>query len=230
MIGSGGGIPATSSFLEHLRSLATKHGAILVFDEVMTSRMHSGGGLQSQLATASRPDLTTLGKYLGGGLNFGAFGGGREIMSMFDPRRTGHLAHAGTFNNNVLTMAAGKAGLEHIFTPARARELHDLGETLRRRLSDVCRGTVMRWTGRGSILCVHFTTTPAEDITCPEHVQAVGQELYDVLHLFLLERDYHIAARGFIALSLANTKSEIDEFVELIEEFVMSFRSILAMN
>src|SRR5207249_2169381 len=76
----------------------------------------SSGGRQALLGL--NPDLTTLGKYFGGGLSFGAFGGRADVMSRFDPRRADALAHAGTFNNNTLTMAAGLAGLTQVLTPA----------------------------------------------------------------------------------------------------------------
>ena len=99
MLGSGGCIPGTPPFLQGLRRLADDCGALLVFDEVMTSRL-SPGGRQAQLGVM--PDLTTLGKYIGGGLSFGAFGGRRDLMERFDPHRADALRHAGTFNNNVL--------------------------------------------------------------------------------------------------------------------------------
>ena len=108
MIGSGGCIAATAEFLRMLRSATTRVGALLVLDEVMTSRL-APGGLQS--VTGVKPDLTTFGKYIGGGMSFGAFGGRAEIMDLFDPRRADALPHAGTFNNNVLTMTAGLTGL-----------------------------------------------------------------------------------------------------------------------
>lgn len=229
MIGSGGGIPATHDFLISLRRLATEHGAVLIFDEVMTSRMHSGGGIQSQLPEGLRPDMTSLGKYIGGGMSFGAFGGGRDIMSMFDPRQN-RLVHSGTFNNNVLTMAAGIAGMERLFTPARARELHETGEAFRERLRRVCQGTNVQWTGCGSILCVHFLTLPADRIACPEDIAHADLTLSNLLHLFLLERGYYIGRRGFIALSLTLTKEDLDGFVQSIEEFVRTYRPLLAVN
>ena len=70
----------------------------------------------------------TLGKYVGGGMSFGAFGGRTDIMDMFDPRRADALPHAGTFNNNVLTMSAGLAGLTEVYTPAEAAVLNQRGE------------------------------------------------------------------------------------------------------
>ncbi len=84
MLGSGGCIPGDHDFLATLRRLATEHGAVLIFDEVMTSRL-AVGGAQSLLGVT--PDMTTLGKYLAGGLSFGAFGGKADLMAAFDPAR-----------------------------------------------------------------------------------------------------------------------------------------------
>ena len=102
MIGSGGAIPGDRSFLEGLRKAADESNAVLIFDEVMTSRMHSGSGIQSQLPAGMRPDMTTLGKYIGGGMSFGAFGGNRAIMELFDPRKPNALAHAGMMHSLLL--------------------------------------------------------------------------------------------------------------------------------
>jgi glutamate-1-semialdehyde 2,1-aminomutase len=107
MLGSGGCIPGDPVFLSVLRETTRQTGALLIFDEVMTSRTGSGG-LQARLGI--RPDVTTLGKYIGGGSSFGAFGGRADVMELFDPARPGALPHAGTFNNNVVSMAAGHAG------------------------------------------------------------------------------------------------------------------------
>lgn len=230
MIGSGGAIPGDKDFLEGLRSIANETGAVVIFDEVMTSRMYSGNGMQSQLAVESRPDLTTLGKWIGGGMSFGAFGGRREIMALFDPREAGSLAHAGTFNNNVLTMAAGRAGMEKVFTPERARELHERGEALRERLREISKGTLMKWTGLGSIMNVTFTTTPVEQIKCVENFGKPVKELGDLLHLFLLESGYYMARRGFIALSLALADEDLDGFVSAVQEFLRQYQPLLVLN
>ena len=102
----------------------------------MTSRL-APGGLQEKHGIL--PDMTTLGKYVGGGMSFGAFGGKAELMEWFDPRRKDGFQHAGTFNNNVLTMNAGYVGLTEIYTPERARALNDFGDGLRERLNAVVR-------------------------------------------------------------------------------------------
>ena len=107
MMGGAGCIPGTPEFLQSLRIETEAVGALLIFDEVMTSRL-APGGLHGLFDIT--PDLVTLGKYVGGGLTFGAFGGRRDIMDRFDPRQADAWPHAGTFNNNVLTMAAGLTG------------------------------------------------------------------------------------------------------------------------
>ncbi len=128
MMGSAGCIPATPAFLTALRSACDAAGALLIFDEVMTSRM-SAGGVQAR--TGVIPDLTTLGKYLAGGMTFGAFGGRADVMAAFDPPAGGTLTHGGTFNNNVVTMAAGAAG--ELLSSDALDALFERGEALRSR-------------------------------------------------------------------------------------------------
>src|SRR5262249_59844173 len=102
MRGSGGCIPATAEFLGALRKASQEANVLLVFDEVMTSR-HSSGGLQKLRGVT--PDLTTLGKYMAGGMSFGAFGGRGDVMDLFDAHRPGGVIHSGPFYNHGMTMA-----------------------------------------------------------------------------------------------------------------------------
>ncbi len=215
VIGSGGCIPATAEFLASLRRLADESGALLIFDEVMTSRM-SGGGMQQRLGI--RADLTTLGKYIGGGMSFGAFGGRADLMAMYDPREPGSTPHAGTFNNNVLSMAAGYAGMSKIFTPDVANALFERGETLRSALNALAEGhgARLRWTGLGSLMTAHFQLEP---IAAPG--DALPQpELRELFHLSMLERGYYLARRGMIALSLELGQPELDGFAAAVEGFL----------
>ena len=188
MLGSGGAIPGDRAFLQALRDAARDHGALLIFDEVMTSRL-AWGGLQEVLAIT--PDLTTLGKYLGGGLAFGAFGGRRDLMELFDPSRPDALPHAGTFNNAVLTMAAGAAGLTQVLTRDEIARLNALGDRLREHSAALG----VRATGYGSMVGLH-----------------------DVEHVFfgMLERGYSYARRGFVALSLPLTEEDVDGFADAL--------------
>ena len=135
--GAAGVIPADPAFLRTLRDATTAHDVLLVFDEVMTARL-SRGGMQELLGI--EPDLTTLAKFVGGGLSFGAFGGRADLMRRFDPSRPDALQHGGTFNNDVLTMAAGAAGLTQVLTKAEISRLNDLGDRLRDRLNEFSAG------------------------------------------------------------------------------------------
>lgn len=215
MLGSGGCLPGTPEFLASLRAEATRTGALLVFDEVMTSR-HSGGGMQELLGIT--PDLTTLGKYTGGGMTFGAFGGRADVMSMYDPARPGAVAHAGTFNNNVLSMAAGYAGLTELFTPEVGRDLHARGEDLRNRLNEVSRehDAPLRWTGLGSMMTAHFGSAPVHS---PRDLTPTPDR-HELFHLDLLHRGFHVARRGMIALSLAITDDDCASFVAAVSGFL----------
>ncbi|RYC78631.1 hypothetical protein BFJ63_vAg18493 [Fusarium oxysporum f. sp. narcissi] len=125
--GSGGCRPATQEFMLYLRQLADETGAILVIDEVITSRL----GVSGCSATMGvRGDFVTLGKYIGGGMTFGAFGGRKDLMEKFDPSRE-ILFHTGTYNNNIVSMNAGIAALE-IFDASEVSRLNHLGEKLKR--------------------------------------------------------------------------------------------------
>lgn len=160
----------------------------------------------------------------------GAFGGRREIMSHFDPRRPDALAHAGTFNNNVLSLSAGIAGLELVFTPARAQELHDRGEELQTDLQEVAKGTRLRVTGLGSIMCFHFTDKSMAEIRSATDLMDADKSLAAILHLFLLEKGYYIARRGFLALSLAVSETELKGFVDAVRDFVTRHRHLIEVQ
>lgn len=212
MLGSGGCIPGDRRFLEALRHGSSACGAVLIFDEVMTSRLAAGGLQQAVGMTA---DLTTLGKYLGGGLSFGAFGGRQDIMGQFDPRRPNALPHAGTFNNNIVTMSAGVAGLRNVLTRAAADALNARGDALRRRLNAACSGRQLQFTGIGSLMCAH----PVDGaIQTAADAAAVDPLLRDLLYFDMLERGFYLARRGFIALSLAIGDDEIRRFEEAVSD------------
>jgi glutamate-1-semialdehyde 2,1-aminomutase len=223
MIGSGGCIPASTEFLQMLRQETTRVGALLILDEVMTSRL-APGGLQS--VTGVKPDLTTLGKYIGGGMSFGAFGGRREIMDLFDPRRADALPHAGTFNNNVLTMSAGLAGLTEVYTPEAAVALNARGDALRDRLNALCRAAdaPLQFTGLGSMLAVHTMRGP---VTSPEVAAKADAKLKELFFFDMLAHGIWLARRGMMTLSLPIGDAECDALAGAVEEFLSVRRSLL---
>lgn len=221
MMGAGGAIPGDPVFLAWLREVATKHGIVLIFDEVMTSRL-SPGGLQGKLDIA--PDMTTFGKYLGGGFSFGAFGGRADIMARFDPAREDALTHAGTFNNNVMSMSAGLAGLRDVFTPEAAQILNDNGDRLRDKLNETAHrlGVPVQVTGIGSIMSLHFHDRP---IHSPDGVEA-SPEMRALAHLEMMRRGIYFARRGYIALSLPLTEQDYEHFVSAFSDFLAEYRGL----
>lgn len=223
MQGAGGCIVGQPSFLQGLRTLADDTGALLIFDEVMTSRL-APGGRQQQLGI--RPDMTTLGKYIGGGMSFGAFGGRRDIMAQFDPRKPGHLGHAGTFNNNVLSMSAGIAGLSRIYTPETAIAFNARGERLREQLNAACQasGVALQFTGLGSLMNLHATH---HEILCSGDSPASGQAVRDLFFFHMLEQGFYLARRGFIVLSLPLTDDDLERFAEAFKLFLRRYASLL---
>lgn len=216
MLGAGGCIPGEPAFLHGLRVLADEAGALLVLDEVMTSRL-SAGGRQAQLGLV--PDLTTLGKYFGGGLSFGAFGGRADIMSRFDPRRPDALAHAGTFNNNTLTMAAGLAGLTQVLTADALDALNQRGERLRGHLNDLFmrHGVDLQVTGLGSLMQLHPLSG---SLRCAEDLASADDRIKALLFFDLLERGIFLARRGLMALSLPLGGEQVAELVSAFDAAV----------
>ncbi len=220
MQGSSGCIPGDPDFLAMLREETGQAGVLLIFDEVMTSRI-GPGGLQGRLGI--RPDLTTLGKYIGGGASFGAFGGRADVMALFDPGRPDSLPHAGTFNNNVLSMMAGYAGLTQVYPPEVAERHTQAGDKLRGELGARFSGAgaPFQVTGVGSLLAIHPTTANVRSVA---DLADAEPRLLELLFLDLLDRGYYMAARGYMALSLALTPGQLDGFVQAVGD-VLETRS-----
>ncbi len=224
MLGSGGCLPADKAYLEMLRQETAARGILLIFDEVMTSRLDPKGW-SARLGIT--PDLKTLGKYIGGGMSFGAFGGRRDIMEQFDPMRPGFLPHAGTFNNNTLTMTAGFAALTEIFTPEAAIDLNRRGDRLRERVNDLFMRYQVRLkaTGLGSLLTIHPLSG---DVRTPDDVGKADPRLRQLLYLDLLEEGYYTAGRGYMALSLMVSDDHCDGFCAAVERIVTRRRHLFS--
>ncbi|MFP6740898.1 MAG: aminotransferase class III-fold pyridoxal phosphate-dependent enzyme [Alphaproteobacteria bacterium] len=224
MIGAGGCISADTEFLQALRDATAKHGIILVFDEVMTSRL-SPGGLQAIVGVT--PDITTLGKYLGGGLTFGGFGGRADLMDRFDPRRADAYPHSGTFNNNILTMSAGYTGLTEVFTPEANLALNAAGDDVRARIGAVIEkhGVPAQVTGRGSMMVVHFCDGPMRG---PMDAARSSKQASTLFHLDMMGRGKYVVPRGMINQSLPMTDGDRDGLVEAIDEFFTEYGGLLS--
>ncbi|WP_158747789.1 aspartate aminotransferase family protein [Acidisphaera sp. L21] len=217
MVGGGGCIPARPDFLQALRAAASEAGALLILDEVMTSRM-SAGGQQDRVGVV--PDLTTLGKYVAGGMSFGGFGGRADVMDLFASK----LPHAGTFNNNVLSMAAGRVAMGEIFTADMADALFTRGEALRHALNEACAGLPMHFTGLGSMTTPHFRNGPIER---PYAATPEEDGLRELFFFDMLQAGIYLARRGMVALSLPVGAADLERFVAAVGEFVQSRGALL---
>jgi glutamate-1-semialdehyde 2,1-aminomutase len=228
MQGAGGCIPGGKDFLLGVREAARQKGAVFILDEVMTSRLAPGGlGVEMGL----EPDLVTLGKYLGGGLAFGALGGREKVMRVYDPRVEGALAHSGTFNNNTLVMCAGAAVLREVYTPEVCVRFNEKGDRFMERLEEVARGSRLSLTGRGSLIGLHFTEDGVEDISCGGDVK--GKERADLRDLFwfeMLEAGFWTTRRGFIAMILGTPDEELDRFVQAVRGVLERHRDIMMVG
>ena len=209
VMGAAGVIPAQEHFLRFLRKLADEAGALLVFDEVIAFRIGYHG---AQGRYGVTPDLTTLGKIIGGGLPVGAFGGRADVMALFDPREAERLGHGGTFNANPLTMAAGLATLAELTREALDR-LETLTVELKTKLEPLLAdlGLPVSITQIGSLFNIHFTSAPVLDHS---DVLAADTALLRELHLALLENGILFTARGMGCLSTPMTSAEVNAFVD----------------
>lgn len=236
MQGAGGCLPASIKFLQHLRTRATELKALFIFDEVMTSRLHHAGGLAGKYGI--KPDLMTMGKYLGGGMSFGIFGGRREIMELFNPKSGGvvttadgtqkpmSLMHSGTFNNNVLTMHAGIAGTK-ILTEAVLTQLNELGDYLSQ--------AVLSILVEKGLVCAATEADMRDIATVPRGriwISGVGSinaihfgandelvELRDLFYFHMIKNHIYVTRRGFVALTIVHTKDDIDRYVKCVASF-----------
>ena len=185
---------------------------LLIFDEVITFRVAAGG---AQERFAVRPDLTTLGKIIGGGLAVGAFGGRADVMSLYDPRGGApRISQGGTFNANPLTMAAGLATLGALSPDAYAR-LDTLGERLRGGVARLLEATRRKGqvTGVGSLFWLHWTAKPLIDYRSTRPQDPL---LSTRIFMGLLNEGIVLTPRGLGACSLAMTDDDIDRFINAL--------------
>lgn len=211
MPNAGGMVPPAPGFLRGLRELADRYGVLLLFDEIVTLRLSSGG---LQEAEDALPDMTALAKIIGGGFPVGAFGGRADIMAQFSPAaRADYLYHSGTFNGNDITMAAGAAAMKRLDQAAIDR-INNLGARLGRAIDALFESLGFRaqCLGYGSLQQIQWTDEPV--ITLRDAARA-GQgtgRLRELLHLELLNRGVYTSNRGMFCISTPMGDAEI-EFV-----------------
>ncbi len=214
-----GVVPPTPGFLQSLREITRQHGALLIFDEVITGFRVGWGGAQALYAI--EPDLTCLGKIVGGGLPVGVYGGLREIMELIAP--IGPVYQAGTLSGNPLTMAAGLATLRLLQAPDAYQRLDSLAAQLEDGLHRVAAAaeaplTIQR---AGSLLTPFFCPTPIANYT---QARAADTARYAAFFNALLDRGVYPPPSQFEAwfLSLAHTAADVDFTIEAAAEALAS--------
>ncbi len=218
MMGAGGGILADAGYLKGVRKLTEQHDVLLILDEVITLRFHEGG---FQAIENIKPDLTALGKIIGGGMPVGAFGGRRDIMEIFNPTKPEYVSHSGTLSGNAMTMAAGLACME-IYTQKEIDRLNDLGDRIRRGFQNAMDKVGVKGQVKGyrSVLMVWFFDKPANN--GKEFVASVSgcMDIAKMVHLELMNRGIYCGAKGFLMMALSTPMNEeiadiiIDKFAE----------------
>ncbi len=215
IIGAGGVIAATKDFIERLRTVTHELGMLLIFDEVISLRVAPGGAQQVYAVT---PDLTTMGKIIGGGLPVAAFGGRADVMELLDPRREPNLPQGGTYNGNPLGMAAGLAAMKEL-TPDVYEELNRKGARVKDQLTEVFASHNMpaQVNGAGSLLAIHFTDVPVTDYRTKA---TSNQKITHDFFLALVNHGVLMAPRAMGALSTPMREDDIQEFIDAVDAVI----------
>ena len=202
-----GFIPPAPGYLKHLRDVTRAYGILIIFDEVISLRVGYGG---AQARYGGDPDLTAMGKIIGGGFPVGATGGKAEVVAVFDPGTKGpRIASGGTFSANPITMAAGLAAMQAMDQAAFAR-LEDMGARLRKRLNDVFKqgGVPAQVTGDGSLFRLVMTDRPLRN--CRDTVEPEAAARSSRLFMGLLDNGIMVNDNGLACLSTPMGEAELD--------------------
>lgn len=215
-----GAVLPTMEFLTALRTECTRHGSVLIFDEVITGFRHGLGGYQE--ISGVTPDLTALGKAIGNGVPIGALGGRADLMDHFSSRPGGSAFFAGTYNGHPLVVAAALATIEKLRTQPVYEHIYRLGDRVRAGMTEICArlGVPAVVTGYGSVFVTYFMDGPAPrnytDLLANDADMFVGYRR-------------HLVREGFFELPLnlkrshvsyAHTDDDIDRYLEAAERAV----------
>jgi glutamate-1-semialdehyde 2,1-aminomutase len=215
-------VPAQVEFLQALREVTHRHGIVLIFDEVISFRVGYRG---AQGALGVTPDITTLGKIIGGGFPVGAVAGRADVMTVFDPTRGGPPAapHGGTFNANPVTMAAGLAAMR-LLTPHAFSRLDELGAKLRAALDDCFKqaGVPGRVAGLGSLFRLHPMNRELSDYRSTRPTPPEAERLVRLVRR-LMEHGVLMSVTGLGCLSTPMGDAELEALVE-------TFAAVLEME
>lgn len=215
-------VPGTNEFIEAVYNWTRKNSALLVFDEVVTLRVNHGGAQESY---SVKPDLTAMGKIIGGGFPVGAFGGRADVMKVLDPREAKLLfPHSGTFSANPITMTAGYIALKH-FDKEAVNKLNALTKKAIDQIEEVVRITdvPVSVTGAGSMFRLHLTSTPPANYRDAYQSKEVTGLINELLDFLYYEEKILMINTLACMFSTALTVSDVDK---LSEAMLRAFRKL----
>ena len=218
--GNMGVVKVKDGFIKELRAICDEEKIVLIFDEVMTGFRVAAGGAQEVLGI--KPDLSTFGKIIGGGLPVGAFGGKREIMEKIAP--SGPVYQAGTLSGNPLAMAAGYAALKHIKeNPGTYKQLEEKSAYLENGFKETLKSVGKNYAMNrvGSMMCMFFTEEPVDDF---KSAVSSDTNLYGKYFHEMLRRGIYLAPAQFEALfvSTAHNKEDLDKTIKAHRESLLA--------
>lgn len=220
VLGAGGGIPAEKDFLKGLREICTEKHALLVFDEVITGFRLAPGGAQQYFGVL--PDITILGKIMGGGLPVGAIAGSKEVMEHMDPmlyERTKFSFHGGTFCANPVVMTAGLATLKELEDGRIQSQLNKRGNNIRQKLSEIFerKNVDAQVTGVSSLFQTHFTHKKLKDV---DGVYRADRKKLEDYHLYLITKGVFFLPTKVGALSRAHSEEDLENLIAETENYI----------
>ena len=223
VMGAAGMIPPEDDYLKFLEETAHANDVLLILDEVISFRLSTGG---TQEIYGVKPDLTVLGKAIGGGLPSGAFGGRKEVMAVYSPRHKHPAHHAGTFVATPIAVAASVAGLNELTTEAIDR-INGLGWSLAKGLQSVLDELKIKAQikGYGSLQQIHFSPEPIS--TASTAFFTIDRDILRLFHLSLMNKGIFIPNRGFFAVSTPMGEAEINRAVEASAETLTELKPLI---
>jgi len=223
IMGAGGMIPPEDDYMQFLQQVAHDNDVLLIADEVISFRLSTGG---AQQVYDFKPDLTALGKTIGGGLPVGAFGGREDVMAVYSPRHKRPAHHAGTFVASSIAVAAAVAGLKELTADAIER-INSLGWSLRDKLQAILDNLKIKAQvkGYGSLQQLHFTPEPIRHAETAFFTQ--DRDILRLFHLSLMNKGIFIPNRGFFSISTPMTETETDRAAQATAETLTELKPLI---
>ena len=223
VMGAAGMIPPEDDYLKFLQKVSSENDVLMIADEVISFRLSPGG---AQQIYDFKPDLTALGKTIGGGLPVGAFGGRKDVMAVYSPKHKRPAHHAGTFVATPIAVAAAVAGIKEL-TPETIERINSLGwrlrENLQKSLDDL--KIKAQIVGYGSLQQLHFTPEPIH--TASTAFFTINRDVLRLFHLSLMNKGIFIPNRGFFSVSTPMTEAETDRAVEAATECLSELKPLI---